>query len=243
MTSMTNKVAIVMGGASGIGMAIADRLAKEGAWVFLTGRKAADVEAAAVRIGHSARAIVADASDPADIERVVATVAAARGRIDALVYNAGAMEPAELAATTPDHFDRHFAVNVRGALLTMRAAAAHMATGGAALFLGSVADVRGTPPYGTYAATKAALRSYVRSWTVELAPRGVRVNVLSPGPTDTAIMAAIPDEMRAGIVSQIPLARMARVEEVAAAALFLLSDEASFVTGAELYVDGGMAQV
>lgn len=239
----TNKVALVMGGASGIGLAIADRLAKEGAFVFLTGRRAVDIEAAAARIGLAARGLVADASDPTDIERVVATVEAQGRQIDALVYNAGIMEAADLKETTPDHFDRHFAVNVRGALLTMRAAAPQMADGGAALFLGSVADVKGATPYGTYAATKAALRSYVRSWTGELAPRGVRVNILSPGPTDTAMMALIPDEIRDGVVSQIPLARMGRVEEVAAAAWFLLSDEASFVTGAELYVDGGMAQV
>jgi len=241
--AMTGKVAIVMGGASGIGRAIAERLAKEGASVFLTGRRAPDVDEAVTKTGHEARGLVADASDPEDIERVIATVVAERGRIDALVFNAGMMEPADLALTTPEHFDQHFAVNVRGALFTMRAGAPHMAAGSAALFLGSIADVKGVPPYGTYAATKAALRSYVRSWTVELAPRGIRVNVLSRGPTDTVMMATLSEEMRAGIVSQIPLGRMARVEEVAAAAMFLLSDESSFVTGAELYVDGGMAQV
>jgi NAD(P)-dependent dehydrogenase (short-subunit alcohol dehydrogenase family) len=243
MPAMTKKVALVMGGASGIGLAIAERLAKEGASVFLTGRRAADVEAAAARVGQTARGLVADASDPTDIGRVIATVEAEAKQIDAFVYSAGIMEPAELAETTTEHFDRHFMVNVRGALLTMQAATPHMAAGGAALLIGSIADVRGVTPYGTYAATKASLRSYVRSWTVELAPRGVRVNILSPGPTDTAMMAGISDEMRDGIVSQIPLARMGRVEEVAAAALFLLSGEASFVAGAELYVDGGMAQV
>ncbi|AZO37457.1 MAG: SDR family oxidoreductase [Mesorhizobium sp.] len=243
MPAMTKKVALVMGGASGIGLAIAERLAKEGALVFLTGRRVVDVEAAVAQIGPAARSVVADASNPADIERVIATVGAQGGQIDALVYNAGIMEPADLEESIPEHFDRHFAVNVRGALLTMRAAAPRMAAGGSALFLGSVADVKGATPYGTYAATKAALRSYVRSWTGELAPRGIHVNILSAGPTDTAMMASIPDEMRDGIVSQIPLARMGRVEEAAAAAWFLLSDEASFITGAELYVDGGMAQV
>jgi NAD(P)-dependent dehydrogenase (short-subunit alcohol dehydrogenase family) len=243
MAAMTNKVALVMGGASGIGLAIAERLARAGAGVFLTGRRAADVEAAAAKIGHDARGLVADASDPADIERVVATVVAERGQVDALVYNAGIMEPMELAETTPEHFDRHFAVNVRGALLAMRAATPRMKAGSAALLIGSIADVRGVTPFGAYGATKAALRSYVRSWTGELAPRGIRVNIVSPGPIDTALMAGISEEMRAGIVSQIPLARMGRAEEVAAAALFLLSDEASFVAGAELYVDGRMVQV
>ena len=243
MTRMNDKVALVVGGASGIGLAIARRLAAEGAAVFLTGRRSADVEAAASAVGHGARGLVADAGDPADLDRVVSTVHGERGRVDALVLNAGLSEAANLAGTTPEHIDRHFSVNVRGAALAMRAAATVMPAGSAALLVGSIADVMGSASYGTYAATKAALRSYARSWAAELAPRGIRVNVVSPGPTDTAMFAAVPDEARAALVSLIPLGRMARADEVAAAALFLLSDEASFVTGAELCVDGGMKQV
>jgi NAD(P)-dependent dehydrogenase (short-subunit alcohol dehydrogenase family) len=243
MTKMTGKVALIMGGASGIGVAIAERLATEGAQVFLTGRRQAEVEAAALRVGHNARGIVANASDLTDIERVIATVKAEQGRIDALVLNAGLSEAADLLSSTPELFDRHFTVNTRGPLLTMKVAAPHMPAGSVALLVGSVASVKAVSHYGTYAATKAALRSYARTWAAELAPRGIRVNVLSPGPTDTAMMENVSKEIHAAILSQVPMGRLARPEEVAAAALFLLSDESSFVTGADLYVDGGMGQV
>ena len=243
MAGMTDKVALVMGGAKGIGFAIADRLAAEGAVVFLTGRRADEVEKAAGSIGRGARGLVADASVPEDLGRVVATVRDAHGRIDALVLNAGMSEPATLVNETPEHFDRHFAVNVRGPVFGLQAALGAMGDGGSVVLVGSIADAAGISPYGTYAATKAALRSYARTWTAELAPRGIRVNVVAPGPTDTDMMASVPEEGRAALVAPIPLGRMARPAEVAAATLFLLSDEASFVAGAELCVDGGMRQV
>ncbi len=243
MTKMTEKVVLVVGGASGIGAAIAYRLATEGALMFLTGRRQADVESAAAKIGHGAKAIVADASDPADIERAVATVVAEHGRIDALVFNAAIAEPEDLLSSTPELFDRHFALNVRGPLLAMRAAVPHMQSGSAAVVVGSTASEMANPPYGTYAATKAALRSYVRTWTVELAPRGIRVNVLSPGPTETPMLADVSDDIRAVILSRVPLGRLARSDEIASAALFLASDESSYMAGSDLHVDGGMAQV
>jgi NAD(P)-dependent dehydrogenase (short-subunit alcohol dehydrogenase family) len=243
MARMTDKVALVIGGASGIGLATAGRLAAEGATVFITGRRAAEVKAAAGQIGRGACGLVADASIAQEVAEAVATVRDAHGRIDALVLNAGISEPAMLADETAEHVDRHFLVNVRGPVLGFQAALGAMGGGGSVVLIGSIADAAGIPFYGTYAATKAALRSYARTWAAELAPRGIRVNVVSPGPTDTAMMAATTDEVRAALVGQIPLGRMARPEEVAAAALFLLSDEASFVTGAELCVDGGMRQV
>lgn len=243
MTKMTDKVVLVIGGASGIGAAIADRMAAEGALVFLTGRRQADIDAASAKIGRGTKAIAADASDPGDIERAVATVVADYGRIDALIFSAAIAEPEDLLSSTAGLFDRHFALNVRGPLLAMRAVVPHMRRGSAAVVLGSTASEMANSPYGTYAATKAALRSYVRTWTVELAPLGIRVNVLSPGPTDTPMLADVSDDVRAMILKRVPLGRLARPDEIAAAALFLASDESSYMAGSDLHVDGGMAQV
>ncbi|WP_182084788.1 SDR family oxidoreductase [Aureimonas sp. ME7] len=243
MARVGNKTALVIGGAKGIGLAVAERLSREGATVFLTGRRADEVEAAARKLGGAARGLVADAASPEDLERVVASVRQAQGRLDLLVLNAGLSEPASLADQTPDHFDRHFAVNVRGMVFGLQAALPAMGDGASVVLMGSIADTMGIPPYGTYAATKAAVRSYARTWAAELAPRGIRVNVVAPGPTDTDMMAAVSEEARAALVAPIPMGRMARPDEVASATLFLLSDEASFITGAELCVDGGMKQV
>lgn len=243
MTGMTGKVALVVGGAKGIGLATARALAEQGASVILTGRKQDEVTAAAESIGMAAQGIQADAASQVDLQRVVQEVRGRHGRVDALVLNAGLSEPATLIEETAEHFDRHFAVNVRGALFGIQAALPALSEGASVVLVGSIADGMGVTPFSTYAATKAALRSYARSWAAELAPRRIRVNVVAPGPTDTEMMASVSDEMRHKLIAPIPLGRMARVDEVAAAAVFLLSDAAGFVTGAELCVDGGMRQV
>jgi NAD(P)-dependent dehydrogenase (short-subunit alcohol dehydrogenase family) len=240
---MANKVALVVGGAKGIGLAVAKRLAVEGAVVIITGRAPNEVDLAVEGIGHGATGLVADAGSPQDLERIIATIRDVHGHIDALVLNAGMSEPALLAGITTDHFDRHFAVNVGSAVYGLKSALDALRDGCSVVLMGSVAGSIGVSGYSTYAATKAALRSYARTWATELAPRGIRVNVVAPGPTDTEMMARVPDDVRAALIAPIPLGRMARPEEVAAATLFLLSDEASFTTGAELFVDGGMGQV
>lgn len=243
MTLMTKKVALVVGGASGIGLAIATRLAAESAIVYLTGRNADAVAAAAREAGEGVRGLVADAGVPEQLDQAIGTVHRAEGKIDALVLNAGISEFASLESLSGDHFDRHFSINVRGAVLALKSAAAIMTSGASVVVIGSVAGQAGVANFSTYAATKAALRSYVRSVTAELAPRGIRINMVSPGPTDTAMFASVPSETRAAVVSTIPLGRMAQPSEVAAAAVFLLSQEASFIAGAELCVDGGARQV
>lgn len=243
MAAMTDKVALVVGGAKGIGFATSRRLADEGAKVFFTGRDAAAVEQAARDIGGSAHGIVADASMPDGLGVVVAAVRESAGAIDALVLNSGISEPAPLEGESAENVDRHFAINVRGHVLAFQAVLPLMNAGAAIVLIGSIAGLAGVANFGTYAASKAALRSYARSWTAELAPRGIRVNVVSPGPTDTAMFDSVPDDIRSWVISTIPMGRMGRPDEVAAATLFLLSDEASFIAGAELCVDGGAKQV
>ncbi len=243
MARMNNKVALIVGGAKGIGLAIAERLSAEGANVFITSRRVEDARKAAKDIGNDVVGIAADAGSPEDMVAAVETVRKAHGRIDALVLNAGLSESSQITEMTPEHFDRHFDVNVRGMVFGLQAALPALTEGSSVVLIGSIAGSAGYAGYGTYCATKAAVRSYARTWTAELAPKGIRVNVVAPGPTDTDMMAAVEEDTRAAIVAPIPMKRMAKPSEVAAAALFLLSDEASYVAGIELCVDGGLLQV
>lgn len=241
MSILSAKVAVVIGGHGGIGGAIAERFATEGATVYASSRRtqARDVERGAGRLLERSL----DASDVTALAAFFDRVRREAGRVDVLVVNAGLSEFAPLETLTAEHFDRTFALNVRALLFATQAATAIMPAGGAIVLIGSIAAAIGTPGYGVYGASKAAVRAFARTWANELAPRNIRVNVVAPGPTDTAMMAATSAEVREQLNRLIPLGRMARVEEVASAALFLASDQSSFITGAELPVDGGMAQV
>lgn len=241
MGRLSGKIAVVVGGHDGIGGAIARRFADEGATVYATSRRAEEGDA-----GHGAGTLRARRVDASDVTALAAFFEAVRseaGRVDVLAVSAGISEFATLDTIGEDHFDRTFGLNVRALLFAAKAATAIMPDGGSVVLVGSIADGIGTKGYGVYGATKAAVRSFARTWANELAPRNIRVNVVAPGPTDTAMMAATSDEVREMLTTLIPLGRMARADEVASAALFLASEEASFITGAELPVDGGMAQV
>ena len=243
MSRLNGKIAVVTGGSSGIGLATARRFAEEGAYVFITGRRQAELDKAAASIGERVEAVQGDVTSLADLDRLYRTVMASKGRLDILVANSGFSEAATLDGITAEHFDKTFGLNARATLFTVQKAVPLMTGGGTVVLIGSIAGSIGTPGYTAYGATKAATRSYARTWTNELAGRGIRVNTLSPGPIDTPMMAGATEAVRTTLSDLIPLGRMGRPEEVAAAALFLASDESSFIAGAELCIDGGMSQV
>ncbi|WP_417329927.1 SDR family NAD(P)-dependent oxidoreductase [Halomonas cupida] len=243
MGRLAGKVALITGGNSGIGFAVAHRFAAEGAEVFITGRRQAQLENAAAAMDGNVTPIIGDVTDTEGLDQLFSKVHATAGCLDVFVDCAGIAEPASLEDTDEPHFDRHFDLNVRATLFSTQRAASLMSRGSAIVLIGSIAGSIGTPSYGAYGASKAAVRAFTRTWANELARRSIRVNVLSPGPIDTPMFEQATDEVRAALAEQIPLSRLGRPEEVAAAALFLASDESSFITGAELCIDGGMSQV
>lgn len=246
---LEGKIAVITGGSSGIGLATAKRFVAEGAYVFITGRRQAELDKAVELIGANVTAVQGDVSKLADLDRLYATVKATKGRVDVLVANSGIVDPTGIDDVTSEHYDKTFDINAKGLLFSVQKALPLMGKGGAIVLTASIASVKGMPGYGTYSASKAAVRSFARTWTMELKERGIRVNTLSPGPVDTPIIdsqasdQASADQLRNMFSTMIPLGRMGRPEEVAAAALFLASDESSFVAGIDLSVDGGMAQV
>src|SRR3984885_926473 len=242
MGKLEGKVAVVTGGTAGIGFATAKRFVDEGAYVFITGRRQKELEEATKAIGRNIAGVQGDVSKLQDLDRLYEIVRA-KGRIDILVANAGVGEFAPLASLTEAHFDKLFDLNVKGTLFTVQKALPLMNDGGSIILIGSVASVKGTASFGTYGATKAAVRNLVRTWTVELKDRRIRSNVLSPGPIKTPLMDIQPPDIIAGIVATIPMGRIGEPDEVAKAAVFLASDDSSFVTGIELFVDGGRGQV
>ena len=249
-TKHAGKVALVTGGSSGLGLATATRLAREGAQVFITGRRQAELDTAVAAIGHGALAIRGDIAFAADLARIVENVSAKTGRIDILFANAGGGEFVPLGSISEAHFDKTFGINVKGTLMTVQAALPLMSAGGAIVITGSAASIKGTPAFGIYAATKAALRSFARTFASDLKGRGIRINVVAPGAVVTPgykTELKMTDEQIEGfrrqVAEQAPLGRVGEVDEVAKAVSFLASDDASYITGIELFVDGGMAQV
>jgi NAD(P)-dependent dehydrogenase (short-subunit alcohol dehydrogenase family) len=247
MSRLDGKVAVITGGSSGIGLATAQRFVQEGAYVFIMGRRQNELDNAKALIGDGVTTVAGDVTNSADLDNLFATVLEEKGALDILVASSGRVEPEELGKITEENFDRTFNLNARGTLFTVQKALPLMRTGGSVILVASIAGYVGIRGYTTYSATKAAERSYVRTWTREFTDRGIRFNTLSPGPIDTPIMDGQADSVeeadaiRAAFAAAIPLNRMGRPEEIAAAALFLASDESSFVAGAELSVDGGMA--
>ena len=240
---LKDKVALITGGTEGIGLATAKLFAKEGAYVFITGRRQKELDEAVKAIGSNVSGVQGDVAKLADLDRLYKTVAAVKGRIDIVFANAGFAEVVPFGAVTEEHFDKIFNVNVKGALFTVQKALPLLNDGGSIILNGSVATVKGTAGFGVYAASKAAIRSFVRTWTTDLKDRRIRSNVVSPGPINTPLLNRQSADVIARIVSTIPMGRMGEPDEVAKAALFLASDESSFVTGIELFVDGGRAQV
>jgi NAD(P)-dependent dehydrogenase (short-subunit alcohol dehydrogenase family) len=242
MGKLQGKVAVITGGTTGIGLATAKLFVAEGAYVFITGRRPKELDDAVKDIGKNVSGVQGDVASLTDLDRLYENVKA-KGRIDILFANAGIGEFAPLEELTEEHFDTIFNVNVKGALFTVQKALPVLNNGGSIILTGSVASVKGTPAFAVYGASKAAIRNFVRGWSVELKDRHIRSNVISPGPIATPLTVAQPQDAMASMTSTIPMGRMGEPDEVAKAALFLASDDSSFITGIELFVDGGRAQI
>lgn len=241
---LADKIALVTGGSTGIGLGIAKRFAEEGARVFITGRRRAELDKAVASIGGNAAAVQGDVSDLADLDRIFARIGAQAGRIDVLAANAGSYEFGVLGEITEEHFDRTFNTNVRGLLFTVQKALPLLAEGSSVILTGSMVSIKGFAACSVYNASKAAVRSFARTWIVDLKGRGIRVNVLSPGYTDTpGIAQFMTDEIRASAIASVPLGRMGAPDDLGKAAVFLACDDSAYVTGIELFVDGGAAQI
>ncbi|MBB6142393.1 NAD(P)-dependent dehydrogenase (short-subunit alcohol dehydrogenase family) [Silvibacterium bohemicum] len=246
---LEGKIALVTGGTEGIGLATAKRFVAEGATVIITGRRKEVLDAAVKEIGSGVSGFQGDAGNLADLDKLYAHIKQQHGRLDILFANAGIGEFASIDQVTEEQYNKIFNVNVKGVLFGVQKALPLIPDGGAIVLNASIVSVKGIAGFGVYSATKAAVRSFARTWTSELKNRKIRVNVVSPGPIETpAISRLVGDEesgkqFRAGMTSQVPLGRMGEADEIAKAVVFLASDDASFVAGVELYVDGGMVQV
>ena len=245
---LAGKVALVTGGTSGIGLATAQEFARQGATVYITGRRQPELDAALDAIGHGAVGVRADSARLEDLDRVYAEIGSRSGRLDILFANAGGGDMQPLGAITEEHFDRIFGTNVRGTVFTVQKALPLLTDGASVILSGSTTTVQGTENFSVYSASKAAVRNFARSWLLDLKPRGIRVNVISPGPVATPGLAGlVPAEYVDGLyghlASLVPMGRLGDVAEIAKGVLFLASADSSFVNGIELFVDGGVAQI
>jgi NAD(P)-dependent dehydrogenase (short-subunit alcohol dehydrogenase family) len=238
---LEGKVAVITGGNSGIGLATARRFVAEGAHVFITGRRQAELDEAVRQIGRNVTGVPGDVSNLADLDRLFATVKQQQGHLDVLFANAGVLALAPLGSITEDQFDKAFNINVKGVLFTVQKALPLFADGGSIILNASIAASKGIEAYTVYSATKAAVRSFARCWTSDLKHRKIRVNAISPGPIETPMLDT--SGMREQAVAAVPMGRIGTPDEFANAAVFLASDDSSYVTGIELCVDGGAAQV
>ena len=247
MGKLDGKVALITGGNSGIGSATAKRFVADGAYVFITGRRKTDLDAAVAEIGRNVTAVQGDVSKLADLDRLFATVKELKARIDVLFVNAGIAEGAPLGGVSEEMFDRTFGTNVKGALFTVQKALPLLSDGASIILTSSVVGSKGLANRSVYSATKAALRSFARTWTTDLKSRKIRVNVVSPGAVDTPGLRGLAktdgDGLNELFRDRVPLGRLGRPEDIANAVSFLASEDSTYVTGIELFVDGGMAQV
>jgi NAD(P)-dependent dehydrogenase (short-subunit alcohol dehydrogenase family) len=245
---LKGKIALITGGTTGIGLASAKEFAAQGATVFITGRRQAELDAAVDAIGAAAHGIQGDVSKLEDLDRIFAEIKTKAGHLDVVFANAGGGDMMPLEAITEEHFDRIFDVNVKGAVFTVQKSLPLLKDGGAILLTASTVSIKGTPNFSVYSASKAAVRNFARSWLLDLAPRKIRVNAISPGPIHTPGLTGLaPQGQEEGLLGYlttlVPTGRLGQPSEVAKAAVFLASDDASFVNGIELFVDGGQAQI
>ena len=242
---LEGKIALITGGSTGIGLATAKQFVEEGAYVYITGRRQPELDAAVASIGSNVTAIQGDVTKLEDLDRIYAQIGKEKERVDIVFANAGGSPLVPLGSITEEHFDQVFNVNVKALVFTAQKALPLMPNGGTIILTGSIVGIKGFPAFSIYSAAKAAVRNFARTWTTDLKDRGIRVNVISPGPIDTPLLNEAfsnPDDMKA-LASAVVMGRLGRPEEIAKAVTFFASGDASFITGAELFVDGGAAQV
>ena len=242
---LEGRIALITGGSAGIGLATARQFVAEGAYVYIAGRRQPELDAAVESVGSGVKAIQGDVTKLADLDRIYAQIGKEQGRLDILFVNAGGGPLVPLGSITEDHYDSVFNVNVKAAVFTVQKALPLLPDGASIVLNASIVSIKGFPAFSIYSAAKAAVRSFARTWTTDLKDRGIRVNAVSPGPIDTPLLNEAfsnPDDMKA-LASTVVMGRLGRPEEIAKAVVFLASSDASFITGVELFVDGGAAQV